>query len=315
MDVAREAGLSRATVSYVFNRDSRQSIPEATRQRVLDAAARLGYRPYGPARLLRGGRSSVVLMLTPGLAHASDFVAAGIINRLGEALRKHGLHLVWQLGTEERDTSIDLAPSLVLTSAAEGEPLIGELSQQFSVPVLSAFPGLDAFIGSASVAQVEHVAARGRKHIAYAAPVRTDLAPTSKIRLAATTATAKRLRLPRPVAFTVPANRTEAATALQRLLNDNPAIDAICAYNDEVAFAVLAAAHDGDIAVPKRIAVIGIDNHPFGEVAIPALTTVESDVTQFVEAFAEQVARLANNLPSPAVVLPELAHTVERASA
>ena len=44
-DVAREAGVSRATVSYVLNDTPHQTIPEATRQRVLDAAARLGYAP------------------------------------------------------------------------------------------------------------------------------------------------------------------------------------------------------------------------------------------------------------------------------
>ena len=54
-DVARESGLSRATVSYVLNNDPRQTIPEETRQRVLRAARKLGYRPSAPARALRAG--------------------------------------------------------------------------------------------------------------------------------------------------------------------------------------------------------------------------------------------------------------------
>ena len=44
-DVAHEAGVSRATVSYVLNDTPHQKIPEHTRRRVLEAAARLGYTP------------------------------------------------------------------------------------------------------------------------------------------------------------------------------------------------------------------------------------------------------------------------------
>src|SRR5690349_21409138 len=64
-DVAREAGVSRATVSYVLNDTPHQTIPEATRRRVLDAAARLGYAPSAAARALRSGRSDIVLCLLP----------------------------------------------------------------------------------------------------------------------------------------------------------------------------------------------------------------------------------------------------------
>ena len=60
-DVARLAAVSRATVSYVLNDTPHQSIPEATRRRVLDAAAELGYTPSAAARALRSGRSDIVL--------------------------------------------------------------------------------------------------------------------------------------------------------------------------------------------------------------------------------------------------------------
>ena len=48
-DVARRAGLSRATVSYVLNDTPHQAIPESTRQRVRDSAAELGYTPSAAA--------------------------------------------------------------------------------------------------------------------------------------------------------------------------------------------------------------------------------------------------------------------------
>ena len=56
-DVARSLGLSRATVGFVLNDTPGQTIPPATRERVLTEAARLGYRPHSAARALASGRS------------------------------------------------------------------------------------------------------------------------------------------------------------------------------------------------------------------------------------------------------------------
>src|SRR5699024_8468011 len=64
-DVARLAGVSRATVSYVLNDTPGHRITADTRARVADAAARLGYAPSAAARTLRSGRSEVVLCLLP----------------------------------------------------------------------------------------------------------------------------------------------------------------------------------------------------------------------------------------------------------
>src|SRR5690606_20782706 len=64
-DVARSLGLSRATVGFVLNDTPGQTISEATRERVLAEAARLGYRPHSAARALASGRSHIVLLLLP----------------------------------------------------------------------------------------------------------------------------------------------------------------------------------------------------------------------------------------------------------
>ncbi len=78
-DVAAEAGVSRATVSYVLNgADEKHRITAATRDRVLEAAQRLGYEPNAVALALRAGRTEIVLVempnwpLGPPVAEAID---------------------------------------------------------------------------------------------------------------------------------------------------------------------------------------------------------------------------------------------------
>ena len=63
-DVARLAGVSRATVSYVLNNTSAVRISEPTRARVRAAAEELGYVPHAAARSLRAGHTRIVLLPT-----------------------------------------------------------------------------------------------------------------------------------------------------------------------------------------------------------------------------------------------------------
>src|SRR5262245_9770263 len=67
VDVARMAGVSRATVSYVLNDQTDQKIPISaeTRQRVLDAIAELGYEVDARAQSLRSGDTRTIGVLLP----------------------------------------------------------------------------------------------------------------------------------------------------------------------------------------------------------------------------------------------------------
>src|ERR1043165_7040217 len=69
VDVARLAGVSRATVSYVLNglTEGRVPISEETRQRVLEAIEELGYEPDSRAQALRSGATNTTALITPDL--------------------------------------------------------------------------------------------------------------------------------------------------------------------------------------------------------------------------------------------------------
>ena len=90
-DVAATAGVSRALAGFVLGDDHGKSIPEATRERVREAARNLGYVPHGIARALREGSSRVVVLsIDPSLeSNYSRTFARG----LNDELAAHG-HLL-----------------------------------------------------------------------------------------------------------------------------------------------------------------------------------------------------------------------------
>ncbi len=67
-DVARLAGVSRTTASYVINNAPHSNIPAETQQRVWDAVAQLGYRPNAIAQSLRGARSNMLGFISDDIA-------------------------------------------------------------------------------------------------------------------------------------------------------------------------------------------------------------------------------------------------------
>ncbi|GAB2856234.1 LacI family DNA-binding transcriptional regulator [Actinocorallia aurea] len=271
-DVAREAEVSTATVSYVLNDKPGQTIPKETRERVLAVAARLGYTPYAPARALARGASDLILF-----AHRAPIVPpsyAPYLEPLADGLRARGLNLVWQLGYDPaakvRHPANELAPAAVL-HLTEPDPQESAYLRAFNAPVVVALS--DAAVGERPpVLQVRHLAERGHRVVAYAGTPDPRLAAFDASRHQDVKATCGELGLSDSPSQAVPARREAARAAVAALLDAGAT--GICAYNDETAFAVLAALADLDVSVPDEVAVIGIDDHPLAALYTPSLTTV-----------------------------------------
>src|SRR5919107_380075 len=98
-DVAREAGVSVATVSRVHNRSA--AVNAATRERVAAVAARLGYSPHGPARRLITSETKTIGVLLPDLY--GEFFSE-VIRGIDQTAQRHGYHLLISSShDEERD--------------------------------------------------------------------------------------------------------------------------------------------------------------------------------------------------------------------
>ena len=322
-DVARLAGVSRATVSYVLNDTPKQTISSTTRTRVLDAATRLGYAPSAAARTLRTGRSDVVLCLLPDWP-IGDQVGALLAN-LSTELARHGLTLVAHPGNRE-DRPIGeiwkaITPAAVIAFAdfSAGEiAAMRAAGVALVVGLLGRGPQRDRrelevpqqLIGRR---QAGHLAAAGHSRVGYAYPDDDRLRIFAEPRLAGVRAECRERGIGGPALETVALSAEQAAEAVRRW--QAAGVTGVCAYNDEVALAVLAGARALGLAVPGRLAVIGVDDIPPARLAAPALTTVTTDQAAVATRLAATVAAAVHGRGIPAAPPADLVRVIHRESA
>lgn len=289
-DVAREAGVSQATVSYVLNDTPGQSIPEATRQRVRDAMDRLGYTPHAAARALRLGRSDTVLFVLPDWPLGPALVA--LMEGLSETLEANGLSLLTRRITRVRPLAglwRTLAPAAVVSLEGLDADEVRAMADS-GVPVITALlrwrAGEDGVLaGSHSLIgglQLQHLAATGHRHIGYAAPEDSRVTVFRDLRLDGVRTAGLELGLPAPSVRVVPMGVAAAAEAVLAWRAEDPAVTAVCAYNDELAFALLAGMRSIGLTAPRDLAVIGVDDIALAPFASPPLTSVRQNVDALI---------------------------------
>jgi DNA-binding LacI/PurR family transcriptional regulator len=285
-DVARLAGVSRATVSYVLNNTSAVRISEPTRRRVHAAAKELGYVPHAAARSLRAGHSRTVLMPAPTVPTGplySQFLndLQWALGRLDYTVVQYGT--VGLSGDEAARAWAELRPVAVLVPGSGLSPQgVDVLKRSGARAVVTIGPtsveGAHALlmdheeVGRAAGA---HLHARGRRRIGVVVPAEPGLDAFSAPRLAGvhralhgTGATVREL----PLAY-----EEESAAELAARWTEL-GLDAVFAYNDEYAMLLLRALQDEGVRVPEDTALIGADDLMLGRLLRPRLSTVHIEL-------------------------------------
>ncbi|MEV4946963.1 LacI family DNA-binding transcriptional regulator [Streptomyces sp. NPDC053755] len=315
-DVARLAGVSRATVSFVLNDTQGHRVSDTTRARVLEAADRLGYVPHAAARSLRAGRSDLVLM--PASVSAMGRLVSDWVDDLHSALDRHGYTVVLHAGRfadplEAARAWAELRPAAVV--ALDGDrlsPQAADLLRRAGVRGLLAFasrplPGVHtiafdhARIGATAA---EHLIARGRTRIGVVMPPERGLDAFARPRLAgAETVAARHTATVTPLEL---AYTRESATALARRWA-SLGLDSVFAYNDEYAALLLHALRAEGLAVPDEVAIVGSDDLVLSAYQEPPLSTIRLDLAspaRIADALHELIETgSAPRLPPTEVVL------------
>ncbi|MET7474817.1 LacI family DNA-binding transcriptional regulator [Streptomyces sp. NPDC005648] len=324
-DVAREAGVSRATVSYVLNDAPHQKIPDATRQRVWEAAARLGYSPSAAARSLRTGRSDIVLGLLPDWP--IEHVLGRLIQQLTNAFAEHGLTFVVHSSAHParplREIWKAMTPAAVL-ALQEFAELEAEAMRAAGIEVVMAMHGSIRGVSRPPLVseqpigalQARHlVATRPHRRLGYAYPDLPGLDNLAQPRLDGVRKACAELGLPEPEVRTVPLDADSAAEAVRAWRAADPPVTGVCAFNDDVALALLAGLDRLGLRAPQDLAVIGVDDITHAALAQPPLTTVNRDTAAIARGMARRVVDALEGRETPADAVQEELRVSARESA
>jgi DNA-binding LacI/PurR family transcriptional regulator len=297
-DVARRSGVSPATASFVLNRVTSQSIPEATQERVRQAAEELGYVPHAIARALREGSSRLVLLNVGQLPRGNSLES--FIDGLDDELSEFGHTLLVRYGS-----SLPRA-----TTAAEPRAVLDLAGLYAGDDPDARDGGWIAGLAGYMLTQIGYLARRGHTAIAFAVPSDARSARLVSLRSTHARTVADALGLAAPALLTTSANPEENRGRLRAFRRAHPDVTAIAAFHDDVALRVLAALRDLGLCAPDDLAVIGFDDTEYGALWTPSLTSVRLHA----EAYGRCAARHALGLdPGPLPANP--ATVIERASA
>lgn len=301
-DVARESGVSVATVSYVLNNGPRP-VKAQTRERVLAAIRRLDYHPNAMARGLGGRR-----MHTIGVAFGTiettvvtnpyaGSVLQGILSASADA--DYNVTIFpksWQSAEVScgpfRDRRTDgvlvVAPlegsDIVPTLAALRLPLVvvSSPSEIFGVP----FVDVDNPKGAALA--IRHLIELGHTRIAHLMGDPTHASVAARKAGFIKTLRDAHVALPPDYLLQGSYAYHRSREAAERLLALSPLPTAVFVGNDMMAFAMIEVARDHGIHVPRDLSVIGFDDVPHAGLVSPPLTTIRQPLPE-IGAFATRL--------------------------
>lgn len=324
-DVARSAGVAPSTASVVFS--GKGPVSDATRRRVLTAAADLGYVGPDPmAASLRRGRSGIVGVVVGSNLNDvfRDPVQRLLMDGLAEAIAPRGAGLLLL----RSHSAVENAPTL-MTVPLDAAVLMGcdgplhdslEEARLRGLPVVvvegDAGPSIPRILLDNREAQrtaAEHLHALGHRRVAIVTlrvsagfaggPLTPDIDVTIDV-------TRDRLAGARDVFPDAPVIATggssiDGGLAAGRALFADPSSrpTAVIAQSDLLAAGVIRAAEEAGLRVPDDVSVTGFDGIPVDGLAPHQLTTLVQDATGKGRAAGEAVAALLDGRPPASVLL------------
>ncbi|GHI26347.1 transcriptional regulator [Streptomyces hydrogenans] len=320
--MAREAGVSRGTVSRVLN--GGHYVSPAAKAAVDAAIRRTGYVVNRHARSLITGKSdSVAFLLTePQERFFEDPNFNVLLRACTQALADRDIPLILMIaGTEDerrrnlRYIEAGHVDGVLLVSSHSGDPVVARLHEA-GVPVVACGKPLGQTTRIGYVAaddrdgareMVRHLHATGRRRIAtVTGPLDT---PGGVERLAGYRETLAACGLPADDALVVTGDysRASGAEAARTLLERAPDIDAVFVASDLMAQGVLDALARAGKRVPEDIAVGGFDDSPAALSSQPPLTTIRQPWDRIsAEMVRTLLARIAGEDPATVILPTEL---------
>lgn len=326
VDVARRAGVSRTTVSFVLNGIQNSHVSEETRIKVLQAASELGYHPNASAQALRKGQSNEICVLSNISMSANDA-------EIFVAMQQHALHLgyipvfyfIGGLSEEKRRELLvrilarrPLALLLVQDCIDEGDIalarqmgieyiLLGtaEPIEEHKLDMSSreTWTALSLPTRKSGYLAAQHLLEQGHRSLGIVRPEenRHHLAFLQRLqgmRDAIASADFSEAEVGLEI-LPLQLSMSSAHGLVDTYLSGSRRPTGIYTFNDEYALPLMGALSDRGLRVPQDIALIGTDNVAFSAFVRPALTTISFDNIAAGQRVIERLAALQRGSPLP----------------
>jgi LacI family transcriptional regulator len=308
-DIARHVGVSVTTVSRALG--GYDDVAEETKQRVLQAAHEMGYRPHTIAQSLRRRRTNTVGLIIPTAGpRFSDPYFTEILTGIGNEAAEHEFDLLVSTrapGTQEQETYERMAGSrrvdglLVIRTRCHDERIAYLVQSGFPFVAFGRsdldldFPYVDVDGTKGLDEATQYLIDLGHRRIAYiSAPLNLMFA---NYRLGGYKRALERNGLPVQEEWIAIGHLTQEDGYREgsRLLDLEPAPTAIIAANDLMALGVISAAQERGLTVGRDLAVAGFDDIPLAEHSHPSLTTVHQPIYDIGKMICRMLIQLIEN--------------------
>jgi DNA-binding LacI/PurR family transcriptional regulator len=292
-DVAREAGVSTATVSRYINRSG--YVDEVTARRIEQSIVTTDYTPSTAARSLKTQKSHILLLVVPDLCNPFYSQMARKVQKLAKE-KGYAMVLFDSNGNSDEEISavrtavemyadgilfatIDVRRNVINAILASGIPTVGLNAYEHCEFDTVHVHGYDG-----TYQAMKHLLELGHTNIAFAGGMPGTVIARSRREGYEHAMHEEGLQVTEERIFEMGFSHEDGYKAGRYLSTLTPLPTAICCANDLIALGVISALSDRGISIPANVSVTGMDNIQYARTSNPRLTTVTNDSEAFADA-------------------------------
>jgi LacI family transcriptional regulator len=328
-DIARQSGVSTATVSLVLN--NKPGVSQQTRLRVLEMAEKLEYSLKPSSSTWTGPRLTTIGMVvkTDQILPQENAFYSKIIIGIEDVCRRNGINLLFAtLPVDENNHPMEV-PQLLNKNLVDGLLMVGtfvdktitSFSGKRTPPIIlvdgySDTENYDAVVSDnfwAAHQAVEYLIQKGHRHVGMIGSD-TDCYPSLKERRNGYLRALKENEITDVYIANFNINKSHGYQETMALLKERPQVTALFCVNDDVANSALRAAQSLGINVPDELSIVGYDDTIIAANAHPALTTMHVDTVAMGRAAVHLLSLRVDNPESARMTLTIHPTLIERKS-
>lgn len=293
-DIAKEANVSVATVSYVLNKRKDQTIADATKKRVEDAVKKLGYVPNLAAKALVANKSYLIGVVIPQTEPGKEFMFSNpfygdLLSSIEFNARINGYHVLIS-GTDIDQSYLEIAKKRSL----DGIIIVGVHPDEYfnslknsSIPIVlidsyckdSSFKSISIKDRESAKIATKYLIDKGHKKIGFASGIISDNGVTFERYLGYKDALIEEgLTVDESLIYSGTVSQEYGKELAVKIANSDNKPTAIFSSADIIAFGLINGLKNSNLRIPEDISIIGFDDTWIASACDPQLTTIKQDV-------------------------------------